>query len=203
MKTDAEHRADLMADPDDSRHGTTRGARLMCPCPACAETRAAIYADRRDRERAQQAARVDRLKASYPKPKPRKPPSKPVKDVCTVDAILLPMMGKPSIDNEAHACCVCGTPATNKHHIVKRSSGKLVRDGREVPKPTVRLCGAGNASGCHGKAHDGMLHFRWVESVRRDNRTGEVLVGGHWECIETDEPTKYQDALAMDGWRPL
>lgn len=172
MKTDAEHRADLMADPDDSRHGTTRGARLMCPCPACAEARAAMYADRRDRERAKQAARVDRLKASYPKPrKPaRKPLRNPAKDVCTVDAIMLPMMGKPSIDNEAHACCVCG---------------------------------AGNASGCHGKAHDGMLHFRWVESVRRDNRTGEVLVGGHLECIETDEPTKYQDALAMDGWRPL
>ena len=27
--------------------------------------------------------------------------------------------------------------------------------------------------------------------------------GGRWEYLETDEPTKYEKALAMDGWRPL
>ena len=32
MKTNAEHLAGLIADPDDRRHGTRRGASLMCPC---------------------------------------------------------------------------------------------------------------------------------------------------------------------------
>ena len=31
MKTNAEHLAGLIADPDDRRHGTRRGASLMCP----------------------------------------------------------------------------------------------------------------------------------------------------------------------------
>ena len=33
--------------------------------------------------------------------------------------------------------------------------------------------------------------------------TGNVLMGGHWEYLLTDEPTKYQAALAMGGWRRL
>ncbi|MBX9032648.1 hypothetical protein [Gordonibacter massiliensis (ex Traore et al. 2017)] len=199
MKTNDEHRADLMADPDDRRHGTARGAGLMCPCPACSEKRAEINAERRERDRKKRAAKV---KASYQRP-PRKRHRKPSKDVCTVDAILLPMMGKPSVDNEARVCCICGAPATDRHHIVRRGAGKLVRDGREVAKPTIRLCGDGNAGGCHGKAHAGMLHFRWVGTEQTDRRTGNVLVGGHWEFLETDEPTKYQTALETDGWRPL
>ena len=199
MKTNAEHRVDLMADPDDRRHGTTRGAGLMCPCRACSEKRAELNAERRERDREKRAAKA---KASYPRPKGRKRPRKS-KDVCTVDAILLPMMGRPSVDNEARVCCVCGVPATDRHHVVRRGAGKLVVGGREVAKPTIRLCGEGNASGCHGKAHAGMLHFRWAETEHKDKRTGEVLIGGHWEYLETDEPTKYQKALEMDGWRPL
>lgn len=203
MKTNAEHRADLMADPDDRRHGTRRGVELGCGCGLCAAKRDEINAERRERERAKQAERVARLKASYPRPKKRKPPRKPAKDVCTVDAVLLPMMGRPSVDNEARVCCICGAPATNRHHVVRRGAGKLVRDGREVAKPTIRLCGDGNASGCHGKAHAGMLHFRWAGTAKTDRRTGNVLVGGHWEYLETDEPTKYQTALAMKGWKPV
>lgn len=197
MKTNAEHRADLMADPTDKRHGTRRGAELMCPCPSCTEKRAGLNAERRERDRAKRA----KMKPSYPKPRSKS--RRTSKDVCTVDAILLPMMGKPSIDNANHTCCVCGKPATNKHHLVRRGAGKLVRDGREVAKPTVRLCGSGNASGCHGLAHAGMLHFRWARTSSEDSRTGNVLVGGHWEYLETDEPVKYQTALGMDGWRPL
>lgn len=197
MKTNAEHRADLMADPEDRRHGTKRGASLMCPCPRCAEARARMNAERRERDRAKRAERAAKRKPPTPKPR------RPSKDVCTVDAILLPMMGKPSIDNANHVCCICGKPATDKHHIVRRGAGKLVRDGREVAKPTVRLCGNGNAGGCHGKAHAGMLHFRWARTSSEDTRTGNVLVGGHWEYLETEEPVKYQTALGMDGWRPL
>ncbi|MFQ9179678.1 MAG: hypothetical protein ACLR3C_06970 [Eggerthella lenta] len=170
-------------------------------------TRASTRAERglqgRAAEKAAEARAKRLLEASYPNPPARRKPRKPSKDVCTVDAILLPMMGKPSIDNEARVCCVCGKPATNKHHIVKRGAGKLVVNGREVAKPTVRLCGMGNASGCHGEAHDGKLHFRWVEAVCADRSSGYVTTGGHWEFLLLDEPAKYQDALAMDGWEAL
>lgn len=198
MKTNAQHRADLMADPNDRRHGTRRGASLMCPCALCSEARAEMNAERRERERSKRAASV---KPSYPKPIRKQ--RRATKDVCTVDAILLPMMGRPSVDNAARACCICGKPAANLHHIVKRSAGKLVRNGREIRKPTVRLCGCGNASGCHGMAHDGKLHFRWVDIVHEDKSSGYVTTGGHWEYIVLDEPTKYQTALAMDGWMAL
>lgn len=197
VKTNAEHRADLMANPLDWRHGMRRGAELMCPCPRCSEKRAEINAERRERDRARRAERAAKRRPAAPRPR------KPSKDVCTVDALMLPMMGKPSIDNEARVCCVCGKPATDRYHIVRRGAGKLVRDGREVAKPTVRLCGSGNASGCHGLAHAGMLHFRWAAAEHTDRLTGNVLMGGHWEYLLTDEPTKYQAALAMGGWRRL
>ena len=125
-----------------------------------------------------------------------------MKDCCTVSELMRPMMGKPDIDNAWGFCCVCGRPATDRHHIVKRSAGKLVVNGREVKKPTVRLCGMGNASGCHGLAHQGMLHFRWVEREANTFNDGGFVVGeGHWEHLVTSEPTKYQDALRMRGWR--
>lgn len=200
MKTNAEHRDDLMADLNDKRHGTRRGVDLGCKCYLCFSKREELNAERREKQREK---RRERTKASSA-PKPRKPPRTPSKDVCTVDELMLPMMGKPSIDNEARVCCICGKPATNNHHVVKRSAGKLVRNGREVKKPTVRLCGCGNASGCHGKAHDGKLHFRWVDTVKESRRDEMLtLVGGHWEVMLSDEPVKYIDALAMDGWKPL
>ena len=89
------------------------------------------------------------------------------------------LMGKPSI--ECIWCPFCGRPATNRHHIVYKSRGG--KDG-----PTIAVCGMGNASGCHGKLHQHLLHLRYTD---------------RWEYLETDEPTKYQDALEMEGWRPL
>jgi len=89
------------------------------------------------------------------------------------------MMGAPSI--ESPYCPFCGRPATNRHHVVLRSQGG--GDG-----PTVTVCGFGNASGCHGKFHRRLLHLRY-----RDG----------WEFLETSEPTKYQVALDMEGWRKL
>ena len=94
-------------------------------------------------------------------------------------------------------CAVCGRfSPLNDHHVVFRSQGKLFRDGKEVPKPTIRLCGNGNhlrdANGreyCHGKAHHGLLHFDF-----RD---------GAWWVLETDEPCKAQEAWAMEGWLKL
>ena len=68
-------------------------------------------------------------------------------ECCTINELYLPMMGKPNIDNAYGVCCICGRPASDKHHIVKRSAGKLVIKGREIKKPTVRLCGSGKAAG--------------------------------------------------------
>lgn len=78
-------------------------------------------------------------------------------------------------------CPFCGRPSTNRHHIIPRSQGG--HDG-----PTIDVCGMGNASGCHGRLHDHTLHLRYE---------------GDWQYLRTDQPTKYQDALAMDGWRSI
>lgn len=81
-------------------------------------------------------------------------------------------------------CAVCGKKAENRHHVIPRSHGG--KDG-----PIISLCGFGNASGCHGKAHSHRLHFRYDEDA------------GAWEVLETEQPTKYQTALGMEGWRKI
>lgn len=86
-------------------------------------------------------------------------------------------------------CQVCGRPATNKHHPARRDRHVYGADGKPAHNPVITLCGGGNASGCHGKAHSGRLHFRTVEGV--------------WEYLETAEPVKRAEALERDGWREL
>ena len=78
-------------------------------------------------------------------------------------------------------CVFCGKKATNYHHVVFRSQG-----GEKGP--VLSVCGLGNASGCHGKLHSRKLHVRYTD---------------RWEYLETEEPTKYQTALGMEGWKPL
>lgn len=134
--------------------------------------------------------------------------------VTTLAQIWWPLMDGPSV--ETPYCCVCGARyPLNRHHVVKRSAGNMYRNGVKLPKPTVMLCGSGNASGCHGKAHAGKLHFRFVKdeyidgtqcfTVQRneDRRYWSPCRGGHWEFIEVEEPCKYQDALKLDGWERL
>ena len=89
------------------------------------------------------------------------------------------LMSAPSI--HAQICPFCGRPSTNRHHIIPRSQGG--HNG-----PTIDVCGMGNASGCHGKLHAHKLHLRF---------------DGGWLFLETNEPTKYERALQMDGWKPL
>lgn len=115
-------------------------------------------------------------------------------EATTLDPIWRPLMDGPSIVTDH--CVVCGaTRPLERHHVVRRSQGRLVRDGRVVPKPTLTLCGCGNVLSmggrplCHGLAHHNMLHFRFVS--------------GRWEFVRTDVPTRYADALAMGGWLPL
>lgn len=121
--------------------------------------------------------------------------------VTTLSEELIPLMEGVSID--APYCVVCGrTWPLNRHHVVRRSAGKLYRGGIEIPKPTLMLCGSGNASGCHGLAHQNRLHFRWVRIEGRSNRP-HASGSGHWEYLITDEPVKYSVALKMDGWLPI
>lgn len=128
--------------------------------------------------------------------------------VDTLPEILRPLMDGASV--ETPRCAVCGRPwPLNRHHIVRRGAGRLYRNGVEVPKPTVVLCGIGNnlrdADGhpfCHGLAHANMLHFRWVRPREEFNRS-RPQGSGHWEYIVLPEPTSYAAALAMDGWGPL
>ena len=125
----------------------------------------------------------------------------------TLLAMLRPLMDGCSVD--LPWCAVCGaTWPLNRHHIVRRGAGKLFRFGAEVPKPTITLCGSGNASGCHGLAHQNRLHFRWVPGETAGPGFGnlrrvEAGVGGHWEYLIADEPVDYLTALGMDGWTRL
>ena len=101
------------------------------------------------------------------------------------------LMDIQTIRAEEHPyCCVCGKSGhvapLNRHHIVPRSAGNLIANGHSRRKPTVPLCGRGNATGCHGMAHSGRLHFR--------NHDGELE---YLVC----EPCDRLTALSMDGWR--
>lgn len=91
------------------------------------------------------------------------------------------LMEAPSIESDF--CVFCGRPATNRHHVVYRSQGGT--DG-----PTIPVCGMGNASGCHKRLHDHTITVSY-----------SAFLG--WECLFTDEPVKYEKALAMGGWRPI
>lgn len=114
--------------------------------------------------------------------------------VTTLPPLLQPLMDGAPV--RLDRCAVCGRARPlNEHHVVRRGAGRLYRDGAEVEKPTITLCGVGNhltdASGarfCHGMAHHGLLHFRWI---------------GEWEYLITVRPVKYQEALEMGGWRKL
>lgn len=127
----------------------------------------------------------------------------------TLPALLVPLMRAPSV--RLGHCAICGRPAPlNQHHMVRRGAGTLHRGGVEVPKPTITLCGYGNnlrdADGrywCHGLAHHQMLHFRWVddEPTRPTDQNEHPPCAGHLEYLRTAEPTDYQVALGMDGWR--
>lgn len=112
----------------------------------------------------------------------------------TLPVYLWPLMELQSTRSDR--CEVCGRVSPlNQHHIVFRSAGRLYRDGVEVRKPTITLCGFGNnlrdSEGryyCHGLAHHHMLHFRNNNGVR--------------ECMFTEKPMDEWAALHIgEGWR--
>lgn len=101
------------------------------------------------------------------------------------------LFGAPSF--HAERCPFCGRPATNRHHIVPRSQGGT--DGA-----TIDVCGAGNASGCHGKLHAHTLHLRYCDGkpcfevrVRRKNLKETEC---YWCCLMRSyfEPSDYSES---------
>lgn len=120
--------------------------------------------------------------------------------VTTIPELYWPLMAGVTIESDR--CVVCGRSPVQMHHVVKRSAGNMYRGGVRIPRPKLPLCGLGNASGCHGLAHQNRLHFRWVRPREAFNRP-TPQGSGHWEYLITDEPTRYQRALEMDGWRTL
>lgn len=115
-------------------------------------------------------------------------PACPPATKSTLARDLWDMLDRPTVDTRP-ICAVCGAPANEQHHPIRRGAGNVYgADGRTARKPTITLCGFGNTSGCHGKAHDGRLHFRFTD---------------RWECLETEEPIDRLTALGLDGWRPL
>ena len=90
------------------------------------------------------------------------------------------LLDKPSLVSDY--CCVCGKPATNRHHVIIKGMGGTAFKKRI---PTVPLCGIGNTSGCHGLAHSGRLFFDYKQ---------------WWLYCLMDEPTDYQDALENGEW---
>lgn len=127
----------------------------------------------------------------------------------TLPDALRPLMQAPSV--ELDHCAICGRAwPLNQHHVVRRGAGEVYRHGVPLPKPTITLCGSGNALAdadgrryCHGMAHHQMLHFRWVPSqVSYEAHNAQHEGGGHMEYKITPEPTPYVTALASeDGWK--
>lgn len=190
----------FLADPGDKRHGTVTGYRYGCTCDRCKAAGSEYARAYREKERerfladaraAREAEKAPARRSDAPR-RPAKAKRRYVVDICTIPPLLRPLMGRPDVGGSSRFCAVCGRPADNMHHIVKRSAGRWVRDGEEVRKPCVRLCGSGNASGCHGLAHAGRLHFRWNEER------------GRFEFRLFPEPLKVQDAYEAEGfWAPF
>lgn len=105
----------------------------------------------------------------------------------TMEQWLWPLMKGTTV--KLSCCPICGKPATNMHHIVRRGDGELFgNDGRPRTKPKISLCGSGT-TGCHGLAHQLKLHFRWKD--------------GAWEYLKTDEPVGRAEALELSGWKAI
>lgn len=176
----------LLSDPSNPRHGTIGAYNDGCRCGKCG-----------------QARRVYRGVKDKPAPAER---TAPKYDVCTVSDIYLPMMGKPSIDNVGGCCAICGEHEAEKRSVLGSDAGKVVFEGRELKRPTVRLC-----EKCHGLAQTGRLHFRWVETESQKKRSGGLMdnyaqfkiTGGHWEYLTTRTPCDYLTALKKRKWKRI
>lgn len=103
------------------------------------------------------------------------------------------LIGKPSVLSER--CALCGRPASNLHHVVPKGMGGA--DDSQIP--LIRLCGSGNASGCHGAAHSGHLHFAW------DDENGGWVYVITSNAMKDDECWQRYKAMyaPLPGWREI
>lgn len=53
---------------------------------------------------------------------------------------------------DENTCVCCGQPSTDRHHRRFGMGGSSLPD-HHTPQNLVSLCGWGNTSGCHGRAH--------------------------------------------------
>lgn len=85
--------------------------------------------------------------------------------------------------NDGARCAVCMRPATNSHHQPPRSKGVFLFQGSNglvmsLRPALVALCGMGNVSGCHGRAHHHDLCITWEwdsDEARQAWWSGELL----------------------------
>jgi hypothetical protein len=124
----------------------------------------------------------------------------------TLPPIWHPLMDAPDIT--PGYCAVCGrTSPTEKHHPVKRSAGKLFDPkGKERKKPVIELCGFGNnlrdqdgRAYCHGKAHHGLLYFRYRDGSVEYLEVTEAWVRA-WEAAHPLKRFGYLESLETEGW---
>lgn len=85
-------------------------------------------------------------------------------------------------------CEVCGKArATEVHHILHRSHG-----GPDSPENLLHVCGWGNTSGCHGKAHTDTHRYGNGWALRSGNGPEHqpgarpVLYRGRWVLLTAD-----------------
>ena len=106
------------------------------------------------------------------------------------------MLDKPSVVDEPY-CAVCGKPATNKHHVIPKGMGGVSAElEKRIPK--IRLCGMGNADGCHGDVHAKLLHLYWDDDY----------CGGSWMMYRSIQPVddklcwelRHDEYTVLPGW---
>lgn len=86
-----------------------------------------------------------------------------------------------AVRSQGGRCEVCGRPGTNVHH--------RMRQGRPWnPANLLRVCGAGNASGCHG----------WIETNPLHALALGLIV--HRQLDEHTTPVFCLPALFARGW---
>ena len=104
------------------------------------------------------------------------------------------LFDRPSVV-DADFCAICGRPASNAHHVIQKGMGGVSKEtDKRIPR--IRLCGSGNASGCHGLVHQGKLHLNWDDCL------------GGWVFFMTPDPVSdelcwelHSDAyLPVPGW---
>lgn len=70
------------------------------------------------------------------------------------------LLGKPDVVSRPF-CAICGARAADKHHVLQKGAGGSRSD---ADIPLMRLCGSGNADGCHGLVHAHVLHVYWDDA---------------------------------------